>query len=292
MLCQYLRFPGGKAKAVTLSYDDGCPQDLRFVKLLDKYGLKCTFNHNDDGIHSRHDFTKEEIYEHFLNNGHEIAVHGSHHRAEGILRPIEGIRDVLDNRLHLENKLGRIIRGMAYPNSGITYFTNGANYESVKQYLTELDIAYARSLNGDNNSFKLPEDWHNWVPTCHHNNGNLMDWIEKFVNFDVEAEWASKRQPRLFYIWGHTYEFDNNDNWDLVDKIGEALGGKDDIWYASNIEICDYVKAYLSLVYSANGRLIYNPTATNIWLHIDGKVFEIKSGETLDTKTLDNVFTY
>lgn len=281
MLYQYLRFPGGKAKAVTLSYDDGCRQDLRFVELLDKYGLKCTFNHNKDGIHSRKDLTAEELEEHFLKNGHEIAIHGAHHRAEGILRPIEGIRDVLDNRISLEKKLGRIIRGMAYPNTGITYFTNGADYKSIKQYLTELDIAYARSLNGDNNRFMLPEDWHNWVPTCHHNNGNTLDWIEDFVNLNVNEQWASKRYPRLFYIWGHTYEFDNNDNWDLVDKIGEALGGKEDIWYATNIEICDYVNAYLRLQYSADGSIIYNPTSTTLWLYIDDKDITIKSGETI-----------
>lgn len=281
MLYQYLRFPGGKAKAVTLSYDDGCRQDLRFVELLDKYGLKCTFNHNKDGIHNRKDLTVEELEEHFLKNGHEIAVHGAHHRAEGILRPIEGIRDVLDNRISLEKKLGRIIRGMAYPNTGITYFTNGADYKSIKQYLTELDIAYARSLNGDNNRFMLPEDWHNWVPTCHHNNSNTLDWIEDFVNLNVNEQWASKRYPRLFYIWGHTYEFDNNDNWDLVDKIGEALGGKEDIWYATNIEICDYVNAYLRLQYSADGSIIYNPTSTTLWLYIDGKDITIKSGETI-----------
>ena len=47
---------------------------------------------------------------------------------------------------------------MAYPDSGITKFFSGASYPSVKNYLTELDIAYSRTLGGDNNSFKLPED--------------------------------------------------------------------------------------------------------------------------------------
>ena len=120
-----------------------------------------------------------------------------------------------------------------------------------------------------------------------------MDWIDKFVKLNIDVdEWASKRYPRLFYIWGHTYEFDNKDNWDLVDKIGENLGGKEDIWYATNIEICDYVKAYLSLVYSADGQLIYNPTAKTVWLNIDGVTCSINSGETLDTKILDKVFNY
>ncbi|MBR2432503.1 MAG: hypothetical protein IKB23_06255, partial [Clostridia bacterium] len=42
----FLRFPEGKMKAVTFSYDDGCRADIRLVALLDKYGLKGTFNVN------------------------------------------------------------------------------------------------------------------------------------------------------------------------------------------------------------------------------------------------------
>ena len=41
-----MRFPNGKLKALTLSYDDGVEQDIKFVEILNKYGLKCTFNLN------------------------------------------------------------------------------------------------------------------------------------------------------------------------------------------------------------------------------------------------------
>ena len=37
---QNLRFPEGKAKALTFSYDDGCRADVRMAKTLTKYGLK------------------------------------------------------------------------------------------------------------------------------------------------------------------------------------------------------------------------------------------------------------
>ena len=46
----FLRFPGGKTKALTLSYDDGCKQDIRFSKIVTKYGLKCTFNLNSNSF--------------------------------------------------------------------------------------------------------------------------------------------------------------------------------------------------------------------------------------------------
>ena len=40
----FLRYPGGKAKAVTFSYDDGVQQDKRLAGIFDKYGMKGTFN--------------------------------------------------------------------------------------------------------------------------------------------------------------------------------------------------------------------------------------------------------
>lgn len=277
MRYQFLRFPSGKAKAVTFSYDDGCVQDKRFSETISKYGIKCTFN-----LNNRSALSTEEIKEYMLSKGHEIAVHGAIHRAEGTLRPIEGIRDVLDCRLKLEETYGLIIRGMAYPDIGITHFSNNATYEKVKNYLTELDIVYSRTLNGDNNSFDLPTDWHAWMPTAHHNNPKLLEYIDEFLKHDTStARYAARREPKLFYLWGHSYEFDRNDNWDLLDTICEKISNQEDVWYATNIEIYNYVNAYYSLIYSANNQMVYNPTVTTIWFDVDGKTYCIKPDETI-----------
>ena len=40
------RYPGGKRKAFNITYDDGVLQDERFVALLNRYGIKGTFNLN------------------------------------------------------------------------------------------------------------------------------------------------------------------------------------------------------------------------------------------------------
>lgn len=212
-------------------------------------------------------------------------MHGARHRANGNLRPIEGIRDVLDCRLELEERCGCFIRGMAYPDSGITQFGNFGNFERVKQYLKELDIAYARTLLGDNNSFTLPEDFYAWMPTAHHNNPKIMEYVDEFLNLDISpAAYHARRIPRLFYIWGHSYEFDNRDNWDHMEEICEKFANNDEIWYATNIEIYDYVKAYKSLMFSANGLKIYNPTLYDIYFDVDGVVYCIKPGETLSVE--------
>lgn len=280
MRYKFLKFPGGKAKAVTLSYDDGVIEDVRFCDTITKAGLKCTFNLNS--FKMRNTFTPEQVKELYLDCGHEVAVHGLWHRANGTLRPIEGIKDVLECREELEEKLGIIIRGMAYPDSGIRRLANNTLYSDVKRYLTDLDIVYARTLGGDNDLFELPTDWHAWVPTAHHGNPKLFEFIDKFIELDTSTKvYSPTRTPKLFYLWGHSYEFERNNNWELLDQICEKLGGRDDIWYATNMEIYDYVNAYYSLSYSANCNIIYNPTLIDLWVDIDGKVYEINSGETI-----------
>ena len=276
-----MRYPGGKAKAVTFSYDDGARPDKRLAELFDKYGLKATFNLNC-GYARRNSFTKEEIHEYFLSKGHEIAVHGANHRPTGNLRPIEAIRDVLDCRLELEEKCDRIIRGMAYPDTGIMLFGNLGNYEAVKNCLVELDIAYARTIEGDNDSFMLPEDFHAWMPSAHHDNPEIMDYIDKFLKLDISpATYHAERIPRLFYIWGHSFEFDKKNNWEHMEEVCQKLSGNDEIWYATNIEIYDYVKAYKSLIYSADSYKVYNPTLFTVWIDVDGVLYSIAPGETL-----------
>ena len=62
----------------------------------------------------------------------------------------------------------------------------------------------------------------------------------------------------FFYLWGHSFEFDRNVNWQLLEKICSYLGGRDDVWYCTNIEAVEYITALLR-VYIKDGR-VYNPT--------------------------------
>ena len=281
---RFLRFPEGKLKAVTFSYDDGIKQDIRFSEILSSHGLKCTFNINSSRVREGSETTLSygEIQEHILDKGHEVAVHGEFHRAPALQRPVDGIRDVLHCREALEGNLGIIVRGMAYPDSGICMNQPGAaKYEKIQEYLSDLGIAYSRTLGGDNDAFDLPCDPYAWMPTAHHNNPRIFDYIEKFNAITEESQYYSRKTAKLFYIWGHSYEFDRNNNWDLIEKICDTLGGKNDVWYATNIEIHDYIEAYKSLVFSADERIVYNPTSTKVWFWMDNRMYSVGAGETL-----------
>ena len=283
---RFLRFPEGKAKAVTFSYDDGCRHDIRLSKTLTARGIRCTFNINS-GLFGKDDqdwhLTGEEIREHIVNAGHEIAVHGRVHMAPGLSRPIDCIQDMLNCRLELEKTYDRIVRGMAYPDSGITNFQNGASYDSIRRYLQDLGIVYARTLDGDNDRFRLPDDWMAWMPTAHHRNPEVLNYAKKFLSFDPDRKdvYYADRYPRLFYLWGHSYEFNDHKEWDLLDKICDTLGGHADVWYATNMEIYEYVHAYDSLVFSADGTKVYNPTLMTVWFRTDKQVYSVAPGQTL-----------
>ena len=277
---QFLRFPEDKNKAVTLSYDDGIPADLRFSDVITNAGLKCTFNLNSKVLR-KNGITDRQIKEKFLDRGHEVAVHGYSHTAPGYQRPIEGIKEVLNCRLELEERFDRMIRGMAYPDHGVQSFENGTSYEIIKNYLKDLGIVYARTVGATNYDFYLPEDWHKWMPSVHHSSPDVFKCIDDFLNIKFTK---GKHGPRLCYMWGHSYEFDLHDNWDLLDKICEKLGGHDDIWYATNMEIYEYVNAYYSLVHSADASKVYNPTLHTIWFVTNGETYVIKPGETINVK--------
>ena len=279
----YLRFPNGKPKAVTFSYDDGYPQDVRLAQTLSRYNMKGTFNlcRFENRNPTDQFISINDVKEHLINKGHEIATHGYYHLASGAVHDFAGIQDVINCRTHLEKEFGVIVRGMAYANSGINHFHNFTNYEKIKNYLTYLGIVYSRTT-GHNNSFFLPTDWHKWESTGHHNHPNLMEYIDEFLALDCETPRSNvNRMPRLFYVWGHSCEFDKDNNWDRLEEICQKLSNNKEIWYATNIEIYDYVKAYESLVMSADRTIIHNPTSITVWFNIDGNTYSVDPGETL-----------
>lgn len=89
----------------------------------------------------------------------------------------------------------------------------------------------------------------------------LPELTEKFLE-----ETSPFPLQKLFYVWGHCYEFDQNDNWEYIKHFLETVSGHEDVWYATNGEIEGYVSAYRRLVFSVDGRFVYNPSCTEIWV--------------------------
>ena len=107
----------------------------------------------------------------------------------------------------------------------------------------------------------------------------LMELADKFVNQSNNIPF--NKGAWLFYVWGHSYEFDNDNNWEVIEHFAKYAGKREDIWYATNIEIYDYVKAYESLQTSYDKKIIHNPSAIDVWAQIDKELVCIGAGATV-----------
>lgn len=267
---RFLRFPDWKYKAITLSYDDGVVFDRKLMSILDEYGLKCTFNLNSE-LYAKETgerrLTEDEITALYKNSPHEVAIHGAKHLPLAELSVEAVTREVISDRENLEKQFGRIINGMAY--------AYGSYSDTVVDILKNCGIKYARTTLSTNN-FEIPTDWLRLPSTCHHNAANLDVLTDEFLNIK-ESEHYWRNSPKLFYLWGHSYEFDDNNNWDIIENFAKKIGNRKEIWYATNSEIYDYIQAFGRLEYSVNGKMIKNSTDTDLYLCYYGKNILVKA---------------
>ena len=259
----YMRYPGFRNKAVTLSYDDGITPDARLIEILDRYGLKCTFNINS-GYYGApmtrsegRRFYREEIESLLVGSVHEIAAHGYKHKHLTALPAPQILYEVLHDKQELEALAKRPILGMAY--------AMGDFDDRVIALLKKAGIGYARTVKSTR-AFRTPIDFLSWHPTCHHNDPKLMELADAFVKNTSDND-----RPLLFYLWGHSYEFNEGDNWDIIERFASFIGGREDLWYVTNGELYTYVQAYRALQFDAEGKTVYNPSAIDVYFSKDFK---------------------
>jgi peptidoglycan/xylan/chitin deacetylase (PgdA/CDA1 family) len=225
-------FPNGKMKALTLSYDDGVEQDRKLVEILNRYRIKATFNLNS-GIQSGANKWEQEgcticrmniddLPE--LYAGHEIAVHTLTHPRLEMLDELIVMNEIAQDKHNLERIFGKPVIGMAYP--------FGTFNNTVKRAVRDCGLRYARGVVSTYvfSTTGTGGDLLEFQPTLHHNDTRLMELAETFVKSKPEI-------PQLFYLWGHSYEFDINNNWNIIEDFCALVSGRDDIFYGTNAEV-------------------------------------------------------
>lgn len=227
----------GKNKAVTFSYDDGVTQDIRLIEIFNKYNLKATFNLNSEllgtenslvrnGVNVLHNKVKPEDVR-SIYDGHEVAVHTLTHPNLTQLEDEEIIREVECDRQNLSELVGYDVMGMAYPCGGINCNDHVANI-----IRDNTPIKYARTVPVSYN-FDVPMDLLQYKGTLyHHEDWDIMfDTARKFLNLKTDT-------PQIFYIWGHTYEFDiYPERWRLFESFCEEISNNPDVFYGTNLEV-------------------------------------------------------
>lgn len=260
-------YPQGKKKALTFSYDDGQIYDRQLVEIWNHFGLRGTvhLNSGNIGMYGEHEefVTAQELSK--LYAAHEVACHGVYHKNLGILTKQQIIAEIGKDRCALEKLTGRMVQGFSY--------AFGNYSEEIKNIASSLGIKYARTVNSTGGFFP-PVDFMEWHPTCHHND-RLLERGDEFLEVPEYIELP------LMYVWGHSFEFARDNNWELMERFAEKISGKDDIWYASNLEVCNYLRAIRSLESSMDGRFIHNPTAIPVWLCKENELIVIEAGQTI-----------
>ena len=225
-----------KKKAITFSYDDGVTQDIRLIELLNKYGLKCTFNLNSELLSKKGMLIREgQRISHYkvhpqdvkdIYDGHEVAVHTLTHPNLTRCDDAEVTRQVETDRLNLSRLVGYEVVGMAYPCGGVN------NDDRVAELIKKnTGVRYSRTIT-TTGSFDLQENLYRFNPTAFHLDfDELMRLGASFIELKPET-------PKIFYIWGHSYEMDYGaDYWVKLEEFFKLISNKDDIFYGTNKEV-------------------------------------------------------
>ena len=245
-------YPHGKKKALTFSFDDGQIHDRRLIDMMNRHGLKGTFHLNSGRLTVGPYLPAEEVPS--LYKGHEIACHGVEHKFLDQLSDAELVHEIWEDRRSLETLSGSIVTGLSY--------AFGVYTDHVIDAVRLLGIEYSRTVE-DTGRFTIPSDFMRWHPTCHFHRAISDDaFVDSFLN---PPEWM---KPELFYIWGHSYEFEQENSWDQMERLCERLSGHDDIWYTTNLEFCRYRRTVQSLVWDTEMKRVCNPGAP-VWVEED-----------------------
>ncbi len=229
-------YMSNKLKAITFSYDDGVTQDIRLIELLNKYGLKCTFNLNSELLGKKGTLTREsQKIAHYkihpedvksVYEGHEVAVHTLTHPLLPELTDAEIIHQVEQDRLNLSELAGYEVIGMAYPCGGVN------NDDRTAKIIKEnTGVKYCRTITSNNN-FNLQDNLYRFNPSAYHLDfDDIMNLGQQFIELDAKT-------PQIFYIWGHSYEMDfYPDYWIRLEEFFKLISNKSDIFYGTNKEV-------------------------------------------------------
>ncbi len=227
-------YPGGKAKAFNITYDDGVLQDERFVALLNKYGIKGTFNLNSELMQSEFSWTHPngmqvkrlsvEKVKH-LYDGHEVASHTLTHPYMYNLSDEELVHQLKSDKENLEKLFGREIKGFAVP---FDYYD-----DRIAVCAKVCGFTYARKSEFTN-SFTPCSDYYHWKTSIYHIDDNLTNFVADFLNTQEELA--------VCQIVGHSYDLDAENLWGTLELICAAVSNCDDIWFCTNAELVEFLR--------------------------------------------------
>ena len=195
-------------KIFIFSFDDGTVWDGRFVELLNKYGMKATFNLNsglEDFVwyyEDRFPVRRQKLAETAQQyRGHEVASHTLTHPWLNSLTPPQLSREVGEDCVALKEIFGLSEIGFGVPFTAC----NAREINIIRKY-----VRYIR-LSEFSDSFALPEDPYHIPIHGLYNDPDIREKIARFAENDLPVS--------VFVMAGHSYEFEALDHWGYLEEL-------------------------------------------------------------------------
>ena len=206
-------------KIICLSFDDGTIYDLRFIELLNKYGLKATLNLNS-GLESfvwyyNNTFPirrleLRSVVDKYVN--HEVAAHSLTHPYFSSLNKEEMIKEVEEDVNNLSSIFGYRVVGFAFPFHDQTE----DNIITIKDNVPLSYIRYS-CLKND----YIPSDRYHIHINALYDDKDIYEKLEQFKNNTLDNS--------LFVIAGHAYEFEVKNDWDKIERLLSYLSNEKEL---------------------------------------------------------------
>ncbi len=228
-------YPGGKKKVFTVSYDDGITQDVRFISLLNRYGIKGTFNLNSELMQTESTWVHETgmvvkrlspAAAQGLYDGHEIASHSLTHPYFEEKPRAFVLHEMGQDRENLRSLFGQEVSGFAAP---FDYWS-----PLMAECAKECGFEYSR-ISEISHSYALPEDLYYWRPGIFHLEKELDEYVDGFLETDEELA--------ICQIVGHSYDLDAENLWEKMEDIFRRVSQAEDVAFMTTIEIVRHLKA-------------------------------------------------
>ena len=255
-------YPEYAMKAATFNINDGNSTDAAVINLMNTYGVSATFAL--DGTE-----TNSSIYS---GDNIEVANHTTHiemyltesytdDEGNPVTAPTydECVASIETAESDISSTYGVTPTGLVWP-----YFAPEERdfFSTLKTYAADNGYEYIRDSQVTD-SFDLPTDWQDW---------GITGWVQA-ANTDAllaKADEFAALNPssvKIFSVAGNGEDMTESQLTSFYTSLFGKISG-DDIWKATNIEICSYLKASDELVITKES--IYNPTDTTLYMLVNG----------------------
>ena len=242
-------------KFFTVSFDDGTEQDIKVIVLMEKYGIRGTFNLSSglfgekehvsrtvsktlpDGssrqvtVEFDHNIMPlEKAKEVYSRSFIEIAGHGAHHMHQAGLGRDRLIEEIVDDAARLSDIFDTKVRGHIFP--------YGEYYDECISVMAEAGLIYGRLATGGTMDKDFSFRAERWIiePTCRITDHCALPLLKRFISTPCGEK------DMVFYMWGHSFELDYRTEtgcYAYLEELFRTVSGTSGIEFVTNGELID-----------------------------------------------------